>query len=177
MKSLAVAGELSHAERFLRQLQETNWQHYAQGGISRADLREMRMRLEKEQGPSHPLKAGRGGYYDIDFLLMHLRLRSAGIYYKVLNTPARIEVLENMGQLDRDTAEFLLEAATFYRALDHGLRIISGHVEGKLPKAEAQREVLADLLRRWTPIPLSDLSEIRNQTRSAFDKYFGSDPR
>jgi [glutamine synthetase] adenylyltransferase / [glutamine synthetase]-adenylyl-L-tyrosine phosphorylase len=177
MKSLAVAGELSGAERFLQQLQETNWQHYGQGGISRPDLREMRMRLEREQGPSHPLKAGRGGYYDIDFLLMHLRLRSAGIYYKVLNTPARIEVLENMGQLDRSTAEFLLEAATFYRALDHGLRIISGHAEGKLPKAEAQREVLADLLRRWTPIPLSDLNEIRNQTRSAFNKYFGSDPR
>ena len=47
----------------------------------------MRMRLEKEQGAAHPLKAGRGGYYDIDFLLMYLRLKSAGMFFKVLNTP------------------------------------------------------------------------------------------
>jgi glutamate-ammonia-ligase adenylyltransferase len=172
MKSRAVAGDPTRAEAFLHQLQETDWKHYGQSGRSRSDLRQMRRRLEKEQGPSHPLKAGRGGYYDIDFLLMYLRLKSAGIFFKVLNTPARIEVLENLGELDRDTAALLLEAATFYRALDHGLRIISGHIEGKLPKAEAQREMLGALLRRWTPVPLSDLNEIRNRTRWAFDKHF-----
>ena len=32
---------------------------------------------------------------------MYLRLKSAGIFFKVLNTPERIEVLENMGHLDR----------------------------------------------------------------------------
>ena len=174
MKSRAIAGDPERAEAFLHLLQETDWRNYGQSAPSRADLRHMRMRLEKEQGASHPLKAGRGGYYDIDFLLMYLRLKSAGIYYKVLNTPARIEVLENMGHLDRATAQFLLEAATFYRALDHGLRIISGYVEGRLPKSEAQRELLASLLSRWTSIPLSDLNEIRNSTRAAFDKHFGT---
>ena len=133
----------------------------------------MRMRLEKEQGPSHPLKAGRGGYYDIDFLLMYLRLKSAGIFFSVLNTPARIEVLESMGHMDRAGAKFLLDAATFYRALDHGLRVLSGHAEGKLPKSEVHRETIAALLRRWTPIPLSDLAEIRDKIRAAFDKLFG----
>jgi glutamate-ammonia-ligase adenylyltransferase len=174
MKSLVVAGDPPRAEAFLHSLQETDWRHHGQSPPSRADLKQMRMRLEREQGMSHPLKAGRGGYYDIDFLLMYLRLKSAGIYYKVLNTPARIEVLENMGHLDRPSAQFLLAAATFYRALDHGLRVISGYIEGKLPKAEAHREMLAELLKRWTPIPLSDLSEIRNNTRAVFDKHFGS---
>jgi glutamate-ammonia-ligase adenylyltransferase len=84
----------------------------------------MRLRLEKEQGAAQPLKAGRGGYYDIDFLLMYLRLKSAGIFFKVLNTPARIEVLESMGHLDRSEAQFLNDAATFYRALDHSLRVL-----------------------------------------------------
>jgi glutamate-ammonia-ligase adenylyltransferase len=174
MKSRVVAGDPERAEAFLHLLQETDWRHHGQSAPSRSDLRQMRMRLEKEQGLSHPLKAGRGGYYDIDFLLMYLRLKSAGIYYKVLNTPERIEVLENMGHLDRPTAQFLLEAATFYRALDHGMRVISGYIEGKLPKGEAQREMLAALLERWTPIPLSDLSEIRNNTRGVFDKHFGT---
>ncbi|HEY4361570.1 MAG TPA: glutamine-synthetase adenylyltransferase [Bryobacteraceae bacterium] len=173
MKSRAVAGDPVQAEAFLHQLQAVDWKRYGQSGRSRADLREMRLRLEREQGPARPLKAGRGGYYDIDFLLMYLRLKSAGIYFKVLNTPARIEVLESLGHIDRAGANFLLDAATFYRALDHGLRVLSGHAEGQLPKAEAQRETLSELLRRWTPIPLSELSEIRAKTRAMFDKQFG----
>src|SRR5262249_22248516 len=120
-----------------------------------------------------PLKAGRGGYYDIDFLLMYLRLKSAGIYYKVLNTPERIQVLESMGHLDRAEAQFLNDAATFYRALDHGLRLLSGHAEGKLPASEPQLENLSALLSRWTPIPLSELGEIRSKTRAMFDRLFG----
>ena len=63
----------------------------------------MRARLEREQGDSNPLKAGTGGYYDIDFAPMYLRLKSAGIFFKVLNTPERIDVIEQMGHLDRRT--------------------------------------------------------------------------
>ncbi len=42
----------------------------------------MRLRLEKEQGEANPLKAGRGGYYDIDFALMYLRLKGAGVFLR-----------------------------------------------------------------------------------------------
>jgi glutamate-ammonia-ligase adenylyltransferase len=173
MKARAVAGDPERAEIFLHDLQDVDWQRYGQSGRSRADLREMRLRLEKEQGLSHPLKAGRGGYYDIDFLLMYLRLKSAGVFFKVLNTPARIEVLLNMGDLSQRDAQFLIDAATFYRALDHGLRVISGHAEGRLPKAEVQLETLREVLPRWTPIPLGDLKRIRNETRALFDRFFG----
>lgn len=173
MKSRVVAGDAAGGESFLHMLQETDWRRYGQSGRSRTDLRQMRMRLEKEQGSANPLKAGRGGYYDIDFLLMYLRLKSAGIFFKVLNTPARIEVLESMGHLDRSEAQFLHDAATFYRALDHGLRLISGHADGKLPAAEAQVENLGALMRRWTTIPLAELAEVRARTRAAFDRLFG----
>jgi [glutamine synthetase] adenylyltransferase / [glutamine synthetase]-adenylyl-L-tyrosine phosphorylase len=173
MKSRAVAGDPARAEAFLHQLQEVDWRRYGQSGRSRSDLRQMRLRLEKEQGPLHPLKAARGGYYDIDFLLMYLRLKSAGVFFRVLNTPARIEVLDSMGDIDRTEAQFLLDAATFYRALDHGLRVHSGHAGAKLPKAEAQRDTLAVLVRRWSPIPLSELGEIRQKVSAAFDRLFG----
>jgi glutamate-ammonia-ligase adenylyltransferase len=173
MKSRAVAGDLGRAEAFLHQLQEEDWKRYGPGGWSRSELREMRLRLEKEQGPLHPLKAGRGGYYDIDFLLMYLRLKRAGVFYTVLNTPARIDVLETMGDIDRAEAQFLLDAATFYRALDHALRVLSGHAEGKLPKSELHRETIAALLGRWTGIRLSELGDIRNKVRAAFDRHFG----
>ncbi|MGH9557781.1 MAG: glutamine-synthetase adenylyltransferase, partial [Bryobacteraceae bacterium] len=173
MKSRVVAGDASRADAFLHQLQEVDWRRYGQSGRSRADLRQMRLRLEKEQGASHPLKAGRGGYYDIDFALMFLRLKSAGIFFKVLNTPERIQVLESMGHLDRREAEFLDRAATFYRALDHSLRVISGHAEARLPTSEAHMETLAALLVRWSSVPLGDLDAIRAQTRAMFDRLFG----
>jgi glutamate-ammonia-ligase adenylyltransferase len=172
MKSLAVAGDPKRAEYFLHELQQVDWRRYGQSGRSRADLRQMRARLEKEQGPSRPLKAGRGGYYDIDFLLMYLRLKSAGVFFTVLNTPARIEVLEHMGHLSRQDAQFLSDAATFYRALDHGLRVITGHAESRLPGSDAQLDALNALLPRWTPIPLSDLNRIRSDTRALFDRFF-----
>jgi len=173
MKSLAVAGDSKRAELFLHELQQVDWRRYGQGGRSRADLRQMRARLEREQGATRPLKAGRGGYYDIDFLLMYLRLKSAGVFFTVLNTPARIEVLEHMGDLSRQDAQFLHDAATFYRALDHGLRVITGHAESRLPGSDAQLEALNALLPRWTPISLPELGKIRTETRAVFDRFFG----
>jgi glutamate-ammonia-ligase adenylyltransferase len=139
----------------------------------------MRMRLEKEQGPRNPLKAGFGGYYDIDFALMYLRLRGAGVFYKVLNTPERIDVIEAMGHLSHNDAGFLREAATFYRAIDHGQRIATGRAEGSLPASQAQIDILADLVRRWTPAHLNDrpldvtLADIQLRTRRYFNRLFG----
>ncbi len=146
---------------------------YGQSGRSRTDLKQMRDAAGTRTGALHPFKAGRGGYYDIDFMLMYLRLKSAGIFFKVLNTPARIEVLENMDHLDRARRNSSHEAATFYRALDHGIRILTGHAQDKLPSAEAQLEALRALLARWTPIPLDDVEEIRSRTRALFEKIFG----
>ena len=179
MKSRAVAGDVDRATDFLHELQEVDWRRYGQSGRSRKELGSMRARLEKEQGPRNPLKAGLGGYYDIDFALMYLRLRGAGIFYKVLNTPERIDVIEKMGHLDREDADFLREAATFYRAVDHGQRVASGHTEGSLPTAQSQLELLSNLVRRWTPEHLNKdrldvtMREIRQRTREFFNRLFG----
>jgi glutamate-ammonia-ligase adenylyltransferase len=179
MKSRAVAGNLDRATEFLHELQEVDWRRYGQGMRSRQDLAAMRARLEREQGPRNPLKAGPGGYYDIDFALMYLRLKGAGIFYKQLNTPERIDVIEKMGHLEREDADFLRQAATFYRALDHGQRVSTGHAEGSLPASQAQFEVLTNLVKRWTPEHLhgqridATLRQIRGRTREFFDRLFG----
>ncbi len=179
MKARAVAGDAARATIFLNELQDIDWRRYGQSMRSRRELSEMRARLEREQGPRNPLKAGMGGYYDIDFALMYLRLKGAGIFYKVLNTPERIDVIEKMGHLEREDAIFLREAATFYRAIDHGQRILTGHAEGSLPASQAQLESLTNLVKRWTPETLRDrridvaLHEIRQRTRQFFERTFG----
>lgn len=180
MKTRAVAGDLEGGTKFLNDLQDVDWRRYGQSGRSRRQLFQMRSKLQKEQGTGNPLKAGHGGYYDIDFCLMYLRLRGAGIFYKVLNTPARIDVIEKMGHLERSDANFLRDAATFYRAVDHGLRLLTGHAEGDLPAAGAQLETLTALVRRWTPDHLHDqplpleLAQIQARTREFFDSVFNA---
>jgi [glutamine synthetase] adenylyltransferase / [glutamine synthetase]-adenylyl-L-tyrosine phosphorylase len=180
MKSRGIAGDLEQATQFLNELQDVDFRRYGQGGRSKSKLRQMRKRLEEEQGVSNPLKAGYGGYYDIDFALMFLRLKGAGIFFKVLNTPERIDVIEKMGHLDRADANFLRDAATFYRSLDHGIRLSSGHAEGNLPNAPLQLQILAELVSRWVPDHLHDqplpieLEQIQQRTRDYFDRLFGA---
>jgi glutamate-ammonia-ligase adenylyltransferase len=180
MKSRGIAGNLDRATDFLHELQDVDWRRYGQTARSRKDLAKMRARLEKEQGAKNPLKAGAGGYYDIDFALMYLRLKAAGFFFKVLNTPERIDIIERMGHLDREDAEFLRDAATLYRAIDHGLRVSTGNAEGNLPTAQAHFEVLTELVRRWTPEHLHDqrldveLAQIRAGTRELFNRLFGA---
>lgn len=178
LKARLVVGDEKAGEKFLNELQDLDWERYGETARSRAQLRQMRLRLEQEQGRDNPLKAGFGGYYDIDFALMYLRLKSAGIFFKVLNTPERIDVVRRMGHLDKADARFLLDAATLYRAVDHALRLASGQAEGKLPAAQLQLQRIEELTGRWTPDHLHDqplaeeLEQIRARTRDFFLRLF-----
>ena len=78
MKARAIAGDAESATVFLHELQDVDWRRYGQSMRSRRDLVEMRVRVEREQGPRNPLKAGMGGYYDIDFALMYLQAQGRG---------------------------------------------------------------------------------------------------
>lgn len=178
MKARAVAGDIERATTFLNELQKVDWRRYGQSHRSKKQLSQMRARLEKEQGRNNPLKAGRGGFYDIDFLLLYLRLRSAGIFFKVLNTPERIDVVEQMGHLEQEDAAFLLEAATLYRGIDHGMRLYTGQNTNSLAEAPAAREALETMLRRWIPGRVGrqslelELHEIQERTRETFERLF-----
>jgi len=178
MKARGVAGDVDRATAFLSQLQQVDWRRYGQGGRSKQDLHQMRMRLQREQGTATPLKAGYGGYYDADFILMYLRLKGAGMFYQSLNTPERIDVVEKMGHLGRGEAEFLLKATTFLRALDHGTRIVTGRAEEKVPGSHVELEMLAELMHRWTgearkadALP-SELSALQSKMRHLFENIF-----
>ncbi|HZS53466.1 MAG TPA: glutamine-synthetase adenylyltransferase [Bryobacteraceae bacterium] len=178
MKARAVAGDPERATDFLKELQQVDWRRYGQSGRSRQDLRQMRMRLQKEQGQITPLKAGEGGYYDADFILMYLRLKGAGMFFKTLNTPERIDIVEKMGHLERADAEFLMRATTFFRALDHAVRVVTGRAEEKLPATPTERDMVRDLVHRWAVERLAsdtlegELDAFRAHMRRLFDSIF-----
>ena len=170
MKARGVAGDTERATGFLTELQQVDWRRYGQGGRSKQDLRQMRMRLQREQGHITPLKAGEGGYYDADFILMYLRLKGAGLFFKSLNTPERIDIVEKMGHLERSDAEFLLQASTFFRALDHAIRVVLGRAEEKLPGGGEEHDMVVDLMRRWTGE--RELAAVRSRMRMLFEAVF-----
>jgi [glutamine synthetase] adenylyltransferase / [glutamine synthetase]-adenylyl-L-tyrosine phosphorylase len=178
MKARALAGDSDRATDFLIHLQQLDWRRYGQSGRSRQDLRHMRMRLQREQAAVTPLKAGEGGYYDADFILMYLRLKGAGMFFKCLNTPERIDVVEKMGHLERADAEFLMQATTFLRAVDHACRVVLGRAEEKLPADPHYRDKLVKLVQRWTqqsftPGSIEDeLLGIQQKLRRLFDAVF-----
>ncbi len=178
MKARAVAGDTERATNFLTELQQVDWRRYGQGGRSKLDLRQMRLRLQREQGNANPLKAAQGGYYDSDFILMYLRLRGAGMFFKSLNTPERIDIVEKMGHLERSDAEFLLEATTHFRALDHALRLVTAHAEGKIPASSEQRQMIAELMNCWTPQQSTeeslerDLAALQTKMHRLFESVF-----
>jgi glutamate-ammonia-ligase adenylyltransferase len=181
MKARAITGDAERGTAFLGELQKIDWERYGHGRRSQEELAYMRKRLEREQGVRNPLKAGAGGYYDIDFVLMYLRLRDAGSFYKALNTPKRIEVIVNSGNLGSADALFLSDAATMFRAIDHGLRVATGHAEGRLPTNPAQIAVLTELVHRWVPPVLqygtidAVIRRIRRETRAFFEKIFAGE--
>jgi glutamate-ammonia-ligase adenylyltransferase len=180
MKARAVAGDTDRATKFLSELQQVDWRRYGQGGRSKQNLHQMRMRLQREGGSIAPLKAAEGGYYDADFILMYLRLRGAGLFFKSLNTPERIDVVEKMGHLDREDAELLTEATTFFRALDHAIRIVTGRAEGKLPTNEHEKEMVTELVHQWTNPRLNvatvedRLALLKKRTRRLFENIFAA---
>lgn len=180
MKARAVAGDTDRATQFLTRLQQVDWRRYGQGGRSKSELLQMRLRLQREQAEANPLKAATGGYYDADFILMFLRLRGAGMFFKSLNTPERIDIVEKTGLLERSDAEFLLIATTYYRALEHAIRLVSGRAEEKIPAAPLPRAMIAQLLQRWTSYTTSsskldsDLSALQKKMRQVFDSIFAA---
>ena len=183
MKARAVAGDMERATAFLNDIQQLDWRRYGQGGRSRTELAHMRARLEREQGGAQSTESRAGRVLRYRFRADVSAAARRGIFFKVLNTPARIEVIEKMGHLDREDVTFLTHAATFYRAVDHGMRISTGHAEGRLPTNPAQMAILTELVRRWTPPGFLDTSDegtlqrtarrIRRETRAFFQRLFG----
>ncbi len=179
MKARTVAGDLDRGREFLRRIQTLGWERFGRHADLAKSLRDMRARLVAEQSRANPLKAGVGGYYDIDFVLLYLRLRNAGVFFEYLSTPQRIEIVRAFGSLSEEQAERLRRYAVFFRALDHAIRAATGRPSATLPASLALRETLVELLSRWSAIrptsqPLAAIADqVRHGARELFREVLG----
>ncbi len=180
MKARTIAGDAAAVKRFLSELQDVAWRRFGLSDDLSPLLIKMRQRIEKDQGDKRPIKSGAGGYYDIDFILMALRLRRAEMFFESLNTLQRIEIIHATGLLDDNDRNSLLDAATFFRALDHAIRVATGSSSSALPSERRLLDMLGELVGRWSPIRpqgqslASLLDEVRASTRATFNRIFAA---
>ena len=180
MKARTIAGDLAQGTKFLTELQDVDWRRYGVSDDPASELVVMRKEIEDAHGTAQPIKAGPGGYYDVDFILMYLRLRNAGLFFPSLNTPERIEVLRTSKALTQEQAETLERAAEFLRALDHAVRVAAGPSAHKIPGSVSQTEVISELVGRWSRVKIGPggvrdgFEQVRRETRELFQRIFAT---
>jgi len=106
-----------------------------------ASTREMRAKLERAES-GFTLKRSPGGIYDIDFVVSSLLVRH-GLQHARGNQADRLDTLRGRKLLPEEDYLVLHEAAEFFRAVEHAIRLVTGGTRKSLPSAtHAQQAVL-----------------------------------
>jgi len=145
---------------------------------TRADIRDMRERLEREFGTTNPwdVKYVRGGLVDLEFIAQGLQLLH-GVSHPEVLTPSTAQALSQAmgaGVIGPEDGVFLGEALELYQTLDHILRLA---LEGSFDP-EVAPKALKRLLARASGSDFSDLSTRLEQTETRvfgiFQALFGA---
>ncbi|HEX9119055.1 MAG TPA: hypothetical protein VF840_00795 [Terriglobales bacterium] len=143
LRHVAGADELSR--RVLHSAPE--WMaHFASDTGFVSAVRGMRSKLEKPEAGVLNLKTGAGAVYDIDFIAGAL-----AVWHQVRlrgNMRQRLRGLAGAHLLSEPEFVLLDEAAEFYRALEHAIRIVSGRARKTLPVGEHARSAVEELASR-----------------------------
>ena len=154
LKARPVAGNLALGEKLLADLREILRRRFCQnaGGDARGLARElahMRERVERERAEGATgFKCAAGGFFDIEYLIAYAALSRGGFVEMPKNAVEQIGALEARGALRAADAGVLREAATFYRLLDHAIRLVLGRSSSALPEP-AQIPRVNSLLKQW----------------------------
>ncbi|HKV29110.1 MAG TPA: hypothetical protein VJN90_12640, partial [Candidatus Acidoferrales bacterium] len=171
LKARAAAGNIALGEKILAELREILLRRFclAHGGDSRELARQLvhtRTKLEQErhEGPSG-FKSLAGGFFDVDYVVAYLKLAQGLVHPSgPTNVMEQIAFLEARGAVNAQHAATLRDAATFYRSLDHAIRLVLGHPLAELPEP-AQMERVSALLEKWGVIIHGSLIESVEETR------------
>jgi glutamate-ammonia-ligase adenylyltransferase len=189
LKARPLAANLELAAALVRDVQSILLERFgAPAGVEelRSGLLHTRQLLERQAVPRPagaaqgrgeglegrpPGKAGfknePGGFYDIDYLTTFLFL-SRHIAAPGGHVLRQIAALESAGALSSGEAQTLRSAALLYRAVDHAVRLITGHPAEQAPEPPLAERV-ARLLACWR-IPQAEnlaggIAEARAQVR------------
>ena len=144
----------------------------------RADIADMRARIEGEKGTRDPfdLKMVAGGLVDVEFIAQALQLLHAAAVPEILstNTEAALAAAAEAGVLPAGEAEILLPAIRLYHDLTQVLRL---SLTGAFKPADAPKGFLA-LVTKAGGLPTVErleahLMETEAAVRAAFERLIG----
>jgi [glutamine synthetase] adenylyltransferase / [glutamine synthetase]-adenylyl-L-tyrosine phosphorylase len=172
LKARPVAGNCSFGEQIIAELRGVLRRRFCSegGGNPREltrQLMHMRERLERErvEGPTG-FKCAVGGFFDIDFVIAHAALTRGVFAPMPRNVMEQILALEATGAISAAHAKTLLDAALFYRSLDHAIRLVLGRSSSQLPEP-AQIPRVNALLNEWNVPMTGSLYDAVASTRHA----------
>ncbi len=179
LKLRPVAGNRALGRRWCDELRAVLGQRFRPWERLRAELREMRQRLEDESGRGlnarDNLKTGAGGLYDIDFIVS-----AQALCHRLtdLGTRTLEEQVDTVGKvLSADERNLLMRATRLYRAVDHALRLVTGENTARLPRGP-RAELVAQLAGSFLGEPMTAsllaarLAETRRNVRAVFQRVF-----
>ena len=140
-----IAGSKEPGQR-VRQSALAWMSHFAGDGGFIDDVRVMRAKLDKPEAGGPNLKTGACAMYDIDFVASALAVKH-GIVLRG-NTRHRLRALWSARLLGDAEFGLLDEAAEFYRALEHAIRLVTGRARKTLPVGEHARSAIEELASR-----------------------------
>jgi glutamine synthetase adenylyltransferase len=141
----------------------------------------MRRRLEREVVvPASNTKTAPGGYYDVDFAVSYMRLRSLTAAPVGANMADQISALRAAEAISAEDANALAECAAFLRSADHILRLITGKAPNGLPENTAYVETVESVARRWNLTAEGEtlaakLHETQQRLRTVYRRLVSSD--
>ena len=137
-----------------------------------AAVREMRMRLEKNETTGMNLKTGPGGLYDIDFIVAYLLIR-LGVQAVEGNTSKRLRTISGCGALSPNEGEQLHADLVFLRTLEHAIRLVTAKAGKSVPNSEVARNAIHRYLRQTLAHPLDapqELAIVCKRVRATFER-------
>ncbi len=151
----AIAGDVGFGGKFLRGLDNFVYS----GGISKNDVEAisaMKIKIEREkikQFKALPIKYGRGGIVDIEFLAQKLKL-SYGMEMEKLRTYNTLEMLEAAikEEWGIPDLERLVRSYKLQRTVETHLRIETGRSAENLPFSTDQLRILEQKLERFVSL-------------------------
>ncbi|NHZ79507.1 bifunctional [glutamate--ammonia ligase]-adenylyl-L-tyrosine phosphorylase/[glutamate--ammonia-ligase] adenylyltransferase [Massilia sp. CCM 8695] len=124
---------------------------------------------------SNNVKLGRGGIREIEFLAQVFQLIRGGrdAALRDRSTRATLRVLADKELLTPDTVDQLLDSYSFLRNLEHRLQYLDDAQTHTLPASEADRAVIAQMMRLPdVPTLLARLEQHRHFVAAQFDAIF-----
>ncbi|MGC1105373.1 MAG: hypothetical protein WA876_02455 [Candidatus Acidiferrales bacterium] len=154
LKARPVAGNMALGEKMIEELHGILRRRFcaAAGGDTREltrQLMHMRERLERERAEGATgFKCAAGGFFDIEYVIAYAALARGEFAAMPKNVLEQIASLEAAGAIRAEHARALRDAATFYRSLDHAIRLVLGRSSSALPEP-AQIPRVNALMKEW----------------------------